>query len=482
MLVFVLIGKLIDRDAHSVSLLSFVALLMLIYNPLFINDVGFQLSFIVTFGIIVMAPPLAGVKNKILNFIVGTVSIPVIAQLWVIPIQVFYFSNISVYSVFANIMSVPILMVLSFGGFVSSLMSVISPIANFVCQVFDFVLNPLLTLLVNISNFWGSLPHSSLQTTHPSIFQILVYYGILLSITGLMHKEFREKYLKLLVQMLCSLIFVLLISLVPIRNSDLEITAFDVGNADCFLIKTPSNDYMLVDTAKSGYNGGKSQAEIVVLKYLRDRGIKKINSIIITHFDNDHCGGAVDLLNELKVDKVYVNSIDDESFAAKNIYRTAQKRGAELVLAEQEQQMYNKSGLVLTNYVYDDSKSENDSSIITLLRYNNFTMLFTGDAGIEALTALEYYLPPEITVLKVPHHGAIGSVNPELVDYFNPKYSLISVGDNKFGHPSIYTLEVLKGTKILRTDVKNSIKFRVNKNGSRVYMYKMKRHKYKEID
>ena len=96
MLVFVLAGKLIDRDAHSISLLSFVALLMLIYNPLWVNDVGFQLSFIVTFGILVMAPAIINAENKILNYIFSSVTVPVIAQLWVIPVQIFYFNNISI--------------------------------------------------------------------------------------------------------------------------------------------------------------------------------------------------------------------------------------------------------------------------------------------------------------------------------------------------------------------------------------------------
>ena len=65
MLFFVLIGKLIDRDAHSISLLSFVALLMLIYNPMLINDVGFQLSFIVTFGILLTGAAVIRFNNKV---------------------------------------------------------------------------------------------------------------------------------------------------------------------------------------------------------------------------------------------------------------------------------------------------------------------------------------------------------------------------------------------------------------------------------
>lgn len=478
MLLFVLAGKLIDRDAHSISLLSFVGLLMLLYNPLFINDVGFQLSFIVTFGILLMAPVLIRYENKILDYIVGAVSIPVIAQLWVIPIQIFYFNNISLYSVFANIMSMPILMVLSFGGFVSSLLAGIAPIANFVCKTFDFVLNPLLTLLVNISDFWGHLPNSTLQTSHPSVFQILLYYGILLCITGLFYKEFREKYLKKVLVVLAIFLSVLFITLIPIRNSDLEITTFDVGNADCFLIKTPKNKYIMIDTAKSGYKGGKSQAEVIVLKYLKDRGIKELDTLIVTHFDNDHCGGAVDLLKGLSIKNLYVNDLNHPSYAAKSIYKEANEVGTNLVLAHNNQIVYNKDGLILTNLLGESTDSDNENSIITLLEYKDFTMLFTGDVGVNGLTPILNEIPREITVLKVPHHGANGGLNKEIINYLSPQYSIISVGENKFGHPAMYILELLKDSRIYRTDIDNSILIKFGKRGLHILTYDLKKKKY----
>ena len=478
MLLFVLTGKLIDRDAHNVSLLSFVALLMLLYNPLWINDVGFQLSFIVTFGLLIMVPAIIRVQNKILAFIQSTVLIPVIAQLWVIPVQIFYFNNISLYSVFANIMSVPILMVLSFGGFLSSLFSAIKPLADFICRIFDCVLNPLLTLLVNISDFWGKLPNSAIQTTHPSIFQLFLYYAVLLCLTGLLYKEIREKYFKKLLIYSGVLILIWLITLISIKNHDLEITAYDVGNADCFMIKAPDNDYIMIDTGKSGYNGGKSQAEIIVLKYFKDIGIKCLDSVIVTHFDNDHCGGAVDLLRNLGINKLYVNDLNHNSNAAKEIYKTAKRNKTELILAENNKIIYDKDGLKLTNYITTDNKSDNDNSVITLLEYKNFTMLFTGDAGVNGIKKVINNLPRNITVLKVPHHGAVGGVDKELVKYFNPEYSLVSTGENKFGHPSVYTLYLLRDTKILRTDINNSMRFKINSRGMKIYAYDIKRRRY----
>ena len=481
MLIFVLIGKLIDRDAHSISLLSFVALLMLIYNPLFINNIGFQLSFIVTFGILLMTPTIVRFNNKFLNYIIGTISIPVIAQLWVIPVQIFYFNNISIYSIFANIMSVPILAIISFAGFTSSLLCAITPIADFTCKLFDFILNPLLIILVNISDFWGQLPHSTIQTTHPSVVQIIIYYLMLLSFTGILHKEFRDKHFKKALICFVILLLTWLITMIPIKNSNLEIITFDVGNADCFLIKTPKNEYIMIDSGKSGYNGGKSQAEIIVLKYLKDIGIKNLTTLVITHFDNDHCGGASDLIKNLNVEKIYVNDLNHPSVSANTIYKTAEKYSTKILLAENNRVIYDKDGLKLTNLVGVNTDNDNENSIITLLEYRNFNMLFTGDASAQGLRKVLKFIPKNLNIIKVPHHGSFNGLDKTLVSELNPKYAIISVGENFFGHPAFYTLELLKNSRILRTDTHNSILIKANKKDYKIYTYDIKSKRYLKL-
>lgn len=176
MLLFILIGKLIDRDAHSISLLSLVAALMLLYNPAYINDVGFQLSFIVTFGILVSANPiLEKFKNtKWPDWLTAGVFIPIIAQIWVAPIQMFYFNTFSTYSVFANVSIMPFLSVISFGGFVSSILALFGPIGKYICICADFIMKYFLDALVLISKFYSELPHSLLTTAHPNIAQIIL--------------------------------------------------------------------------------------------------------------------------------------------------------------------------------------------------------------------------------------------------------------------------------------------------------------------
>jgi len=482
MLIFVLIGKLIDRDANNVSLLSFVAFIMLLYNPMYLNNVGFQLSFVVTLGIVIMMPILVKTKNKILSWILGNLTVPIIAQLWVIPIQIFYFNNISIYSIFANIMSVPLLEIISPCGFITALFAGIAPISDFACKNLDLIINPLITTVINISDFWGHLPNSTYQTTHPNIFQILVYYSILLNITFFFIKEIREKYLKVLKYALPVLSLILIVSCIHLPNKNLEITAFDVGNADAFLIKTPQNKYILIDTGKSGYNGGKSQAEFIILKYLKDIGIKNVDSLIVTHFDNDHCGGTVDLIKGLNINNVYVNSLRHNSEQAKEIYEVSKARKVKIVEAKNNQTVLNEGNLKITNFISNNTFGigDNESSINTLVTDKNFSMLFTGDSGIETFNQIKNNLPKNITVLKVGHHGAPGVIDKQMEEYLKPKYSIFSTGENKFGHPSIYTLNILKNSTILRTDINNSIRIIKNNKEELVYVYNSKKRKYEK--
>lgn len=475
MLLFILAGKLIDRDAHSVALLALVATLMLIYNPAYINDVGFQLSFLVTFGLLTTANAvLAKLQNsKIPAWLSSAVLIPVIAQIWVAPIQMFYFNTFSTYSVFANVAIMPFLSVISFGGFVSSVLAVFSPIAKYVCFVSDFVLKYLLDVLVWISNFFSSLPYSLISTTHPNIIQIVIYYLIVLIITY----SFKSGFIKRLTLSAVILGVILLISTINIPSKDLEIITFDVQNADAFLIKSPKNKYFIIDTGKSAYKGGSSQAKVIILKYLKDRGIKNIEGLIITHFDNDHSGGAVDLMQNLKVKNVYINSLDNKSYTSVNIYKTLRKEKINTIIAKNNSIIYQEGDFSLKTFKADKD-NDNENSIITLLEYGDFETLFMGDAGIEAFNGVKKDIPQNVEVLKVGHHGAKGVVNSDMLNYLNSDVSIISTGRNSYGHPGRGTLDVLRNTRIYRTDVNNSINIKSDGNCYSVMTFNRQKRGY----
>ena len=121
MIELVLLGKFFDRDADSFSLIFFVAMALLVYNPAMITDIGFQLSFIVTFALMFYCPPvLEKINNKFLDILTGALLIPIVAQLWAAPIQMYYFNTFATYSVLANFLISPLITAISFLGFVGS--------------------------------------------------------------------------------------------------------------------------------------------------------------------------------------------------------------------------------------------------------------------------------------------------------------------------------------------------------------------------
>ena len=336
----------------------------------------------------------------------------------------------------------------------------------------DIILNFILNILVFISDFFAGLPHSLLTTTHPNIFQLFIYYGIVLFVTMSIKTGFNKRLVST-----CILLFtILLLSLINIPSNDLQIIAFDVQNADCFLIKTPRNKYFIIDTGRAGYKGSKAQANSIIIKYLKDRGIKNIEGMIITHFDNDHSGGAVDIMKNLNVKQVYINSFEDKSMTSTNIYKTLKELKIPSQIPNNNKSIYSENSLNMQTYLAE-AEEDNEKSIITLLSYKDFDMLFTGDAGTDAFNQLKKDIPHNIEVLKVGHHGGPHVVSSEMLNHLNTKVSVISTGPNAFGHPNKGTLDILRKTDIYRTDRHNSIK--IITDGQRYTMYTFNKDKKK---
>lgn len=477
MLIFVLVGKLIDRDAHSVSLLSLVAVLMLLYNPAFINNVSFQLSFLVTLGLLTSSSIIDKIFKSIPNTIKGAIFIPIIAQIWIAPIQMFYFNTLTIYSIFANISTVCLLSIISFSGFISSILSLLPKYGSIICGIFDFANNFLLNILVNISNFFSNLPHCILQTTHPSVIQLLIYYAMLICATYLIKTS---KYKKALITIASVSIILVLTTIKPVSDN-LEIIMFDVGNADSFLVKTPKKKYFFIDTGKAAYKSTNSQAKIIMLKYLKDRGIKNIEGIIVTHFDNDHSGGTKDFIENTKVKTLYLNNQEQTTETAKEIFKTIKEIGQNVKFVNNNEIIYTEPDLFIKTFKpsFKDPDKSNENSTITLLSYKNFDTLFMADANAASFEQIQNKIPHNIDVLKVGHHGGPNVVDASMIKHLNNRVSLISTGTNTFGHPNKGTLDELRNTSILRTDQLNSVKITSDGNVYKIFAYDNYNRKYK---
>ena len=482
MLTLILIGKLIDRKTVTMSLLFAVAFLMLLFNPLMLFDVGFQLSFTVTFALILTAPLIEfNFKYKWINNITGACLIPVIAQIYAAPLQLFYFNTFTLYSIFANIAIIPVLSIVSFAGFISSIIAIIPSIAEKVCFFSDLILNPLLIYIVKTADFFANLPNSILFVEKPLLVQLLIYYLLVIGITCVIrYKVINKKVFAIFY--LTALIFVLTFIKIPDKNP--EIIYFSVGNADSFLVKTPENNYFMIDTAKSGYKGSPAAAKNIMIKYMRDKGIKSLSAIILSHFDADHAGGTVDVLKDINVKKLYITDVYEDTIISENIQNYVKDNKIDEEVITDEKEIYNKSGFYITLLKPKGEfiKNENQKSLVVHIGYNRQNFLFMGDGDINSYNALPEKYKKNITVIKSGHHGAKYTVNKDMTN--NSQIFILSTGHNAYNHPHPETIGIIteNNRNYLRTDRHNAIRAIIKKNRILIQQYSPKYRKFEKVN
>ena len=478
MLILILLGKLIDRTASTTALLFLVAFIMLMVNPLMIFDIGFQMSFIVTFALILTAPLLSfNIRNKIINYTLGACCIPVIAQLYAAPLQMFYFNTFSLYSVLANIAIIPVLSLVSFIGFISSIIALIPAAAQKICFIADFILNPFLIYIVKVAEFFANLPSSIIYVPKPSLLQLLLYFSIIIFLTCIFkYKLFKKKILI----SLSVLIFIFAVSFINIPDKNAEILFFSVGNADAILLKSPDNKYFLIDTGKLPYLSSSSQAKNIIIKYLRDNGVRMLDSLIITHFDADHAGGSIDILKAIPVNRIFLSEIYEDTKLSHDINKYIKDNNLKPTIVANKETIYNTNDFTLTIFKPSGSliETENQNSLIVYCKYKNKKLLFMGDGDINSFNTLPFYAKHHITVLKSGHHGADNTLNRNMLK--ETDYVVISTGTNYYNHPHPETINLLEEnqTEYYRTDRHNAVKFIFKDNAVNIYIYSPKYRKF----
>ena len=199
-----------------------------------------------------------------------------------------------------------------------------------------------------------------------------------------------------------------------------------------------------------------------VIKFLKSKGITKINYLILTHGDYDHIGEANNLVIKFKVEKVIFNcgSYND---LEKELIKVLDKKNIKYYSCIKELNVDNNKLYFLQTKEYDN---ENDNSNVIYTKMNGYKFMFMADAGIEKeKDILGEYDISDIDVLKVGHYGSKTSSSRTFIDEINPKYSIISVGkNNRYGHPNKEVLNNLENSKIYRTDQDGSIMFKIKNN------------------
>lgn len=470
MLTLILIGKLIDKNTSTMSLLFIVGFIMLIYNPLMLFDIGFQLSFTVTFALILTAPLITfNFPNKLINYTLGACMIPIIAQAYAAPLQMYYFNTFSMYSIFANIAIIPVLSIVSFIGFISSILALLPFFAEKICYIADLIVNPLLIYIVKIADLFSNLPNSVITLAKPSPIQVCLYFLLIILLTLKTNKK-----------VITSILILLILTFIPNLKNETEVIFFSVGNADAALIKSPQNNYYLIDTGKLPYKLSASQADYIIIKYLKDKGIKNIKGIILSHFDADHAGGTVPLLSNLNIKDIYLSGSYEDTQLSNAIFDYINKNNLKYTIIENETTIAKEKdfSIKLIKPQSNILKSENEKSIIALLESKGKKVLFMGDGNINTYNALPYNFKTDINIIKSGHHGANGTINQDIAQ--NTNLFIISTGYNVYGHPGNETLQLIKDNKseYLRTDYHNAIKIILSDDGTKTLLYSPNKKKF----
>lgn len=239
------------------------------------------------------------------------------------------------------------------------------------------------------------------------------------------------------------------------ENPILEIHFIDVGQADSIYFKLPNGDHMLIDA------GNNTDGPLVV-DYLNNHGVTKLDYLIGTHPHEDHIGGLDDVITTFEIGNIYMPEYDSttktyedvlNAIAAKNMDITSAKAG--VILFDTLLNDITLKAVMLSPINENYSNTNNYSAVVKLI-YGNTTYLFTGDAEDSAEEIIiDSDVDLKADVLKLGHHGSSTSTSQAFLDLVDPDIAIISVGnDNNYGHPHIETIAKLtnKAIDLYRTD------------------------------
>jgi competence protein ComEC len=461
MMLLFFLGERLETGDDNLNRLSLAALLLVLVNPYSLFEIGFQLSFLATLGIVWIYPlfkeyfPLKPRLPAGLPFLKPAwegILVSLGAQSLVIPIIIIYFQMISWSSPLVNLLLFIPAEVIVVGGLIGEAIGALIPLLG---QIILTGVGWTLDLTRFILDFFGSRSWSfSWVPSWPWPWIAGYYLGLVLLLDWLRPNRLTGKRAinrgTLLVVILVILNIIIWPCFLNKRDKDyFRLSCLDVGQGDAIFIKTPDGFTALID----GGDQGKGQNR--VLPFLRQTCVRQLNLVVVSHGHQDHLGGLAEVLAEVPANELIMppqTNHDIQKFlrqpAIGKLKRSYGSNGRSLILG--------KSATARIFYV-SDPESENDQSLVILIQYGKNKMLLTGDLGLksEAILIRKYPVLMQASVLKVAHHGSNQATGLPFLTQVRPKLVVISVGaGNRFGHPGRKTMNRLNslGIRTYRTD------------------------------
>lgn len=237
----------------------------------------------------------------------------------------------------------------------------------------------------------------------------------------------------------------------------LNIHFLDVGQADSIIIQLPNKQIMVID-------GGNNLDGKLIIDYLHQLGIEKIDYLIGTHPHEDHIGGLDDLIKTFSIGKIYLPKVLTTTKTFEDLLLAIKEKNLKITSAQRGMKIIDQHRLQAVIFAPNetiDYSNLNNWSMVVKLTFEETSFLFTGDAETESeLEMLHKKCHLQSDLLKVGHHGSGTSSSERFLQAVSPTYAIISVGSgNNYGHPAKSVLDRLQKHGILfyRTDQQGTI-------------------------
>jgi len=468
------------RPGLALNSLFFSGLVLTLINPLILGDVGFQLSFMATLGLIVLVPPLERVTFGLLRQRLKTgqvgLAMALLSELLIItlaaqiitgPLIVYHFGRLSLLSNLLILPAQPPIMI------VGGLAALTGMLWLALGQLIGWLVWLPLAWSVLIVEWTARLPYASLDLGAVPVWLVGLLYAALFAAIWWANqpghsRELRPQFrlpavgsLKTRVWLGSGGVVVLLIWLAVLALPDgyLRVAFLDVGQGDAILITLPDGRQMLID-------GGPSTTD---LNWRLGQEMpfwdRTLEMVVNTHPDADHLGGLVSLPDRYTLEQMLVTDVE----ATSQLYQEWETELAEgeltPVVGQAGMQLHLGRGITATllspGPALADVDEPNNRSLVLRLQYGQVSFLLPGDIEADVERRLvQAGLPLKATVLKSPHHGSNTSSSPAFLQAVDPQLVVISVGaDNRFGHPAPEVLEryAAFGLPVLRTDEHSTV-------------------------
>lgn len=448
MQLLLLTAPLLHRETDGFTTLGAAALVLLIENPWAIASVSFQLSFAAVAGLFLLADPIQQRilkwKRKpgpVLRFVASGVSATLSASALTVPLTVYYFGMISIAAPLTNLLCLWAVTGIFLLGLISCCLGPAGP-------VLAWIVTALSRYMLGICNRLAAFPYAA---AYPQNMPLMVWTAAAyaLALAALLWKQ-KLPVVWLLSGQTAAFLGCILWGRWEYTRYPWRFTALDVGQGQCLVLQL--EDYTAV--VDCGGSDPEEAGEKLV-RYFHSAGITHIDALILTHYDQDHCGGAERLLERIRTDTVFLPAKEDPS----GVKALLEAGEAQTFSVESQMEIRCAGGsLVLYPPIFRENDTNN--GVCVLARAKECDMLIIGDLDQYAeMRLLSRWELPQVDVLVAGHHGAKDSTSQVLLDTVQPETVIISVGENAYGHPAGETLERIQDARaeVLRTDKNGTI-------------------------